>query len=49
MLKRTLLQTLLAGTFIAASGFAFAQEAFDGPTAGPKAAEGKTSWSWPAT
>jgi ribose transport system substrate-binding protein len=42
MLKRTLLQTLLAGTFIAAAGLGFAQEAFDGPTTGPKAAEGKT-------
>ncbi len=43
MLKRTLLNGLLAGTILAASGLgAFAQEAFDGPTAGPKAAEGKT-------
>lgn len=42
MLKRTLLQTLLAGTFIATAGMTFAQEAFDGPTTGPKAAEGKT-------
>lgn len=43
MLKRTLLQTLLAGTALAFTGFgAFAQDAFDGPTTGPKAAEGKT-------
>jgi ribose transport system substrate-binding protein len=43
MLKRTLLQTLMAGTILAATGLtALAQEAFDGPTAGPKAAEGKT-------
>ena len=42
MLKRTLLQTLLAGTALAFAGAAFAQEAFDGPTTGPKAAEGKT-------
>ncbi len=43
MLKRTLLQTLLAGTVLAVTGFsAVAQDAFDGPTTGPKAAEGKT-------
>jgi ribose transport system substrate-binding protein len=43
MLKRTLLNTLLVGTILAAAGLsALAQEAFDGPTAGPKAAEGKT-------
>lgn len=43
MLKRTLLQTLLVGTILAATGLtALAQEAFDGPTTGPKAAEGKT-------
>ena len=43
MLKRTLLQTLMAGTILAATGLAaVAQEAFDGPTTGPKAAEGKT-------
>ena len=41
MLKRNLLQTLMAGTILAATGLtAFAQEAFDGPTTGPKAAEG---------
>ncbi|MFN3281432.1 MAG: substrate-binding domain-containing protein [Tabrizicola sp.] len=42
MLKRTLLQTLLAGTALVFAGAAFAQDAFDGPTTGPKAAEGKT-------
>jgi ribose transport system substrate-binding protein len=43
MLKRTLLQTLLAGTALAFTGLgALAQAAFDGPTSGPKAAEGKT-------
>ena len=43
MLKRTLLQTLLAGTALAFTGLgAFAQDAFDGPTSGPKAADGKT-------
>ncbi|NEX46496.1 substrate-binding domain-containing protein [Pseudotabrizicola algicola] len=43
MLKRTLLTGLLAGTFLATTGLAgLAQEAFDGPTTGPKAAEGKT-------
>jgi ribose transport system substrate-binding protein len=43
MKKRMFINTLLATTLIA--GFAapsFAQVAFDGPTAGPKAAEGKT-------
>jgi ribose transport system substrate-binding protein len=43
MQKRMFIKTLLATTLIA--GFAapsFAQVAFDGPTAGPKAAEGKT-------
>lgn len=43
MLKRTLIRGLMAGTILAASGFAaLAQDAFDGPTTGPKAAEGKT-------
>jgi ribose transport system substrate-binding protein len=43
MLKRTLLNGLLAGTILASMGLsALAQEAFDGPTSGPKAAEGKT-------
>jgi ribose transport system substrate-binding protein len=43
MLKRTLLNALLAGNILATAGLpAFAQEAFDGPTSGPKAAEGKT-------
>ncbi len=43
MLKRTFTSGLLVGTILAASGLsAFAQEAFDGPTTGPKAAEGKT-------
>lgn len=43
MQKRTFIKALLTTTLIA--GFAapsFAQVAFDGPTAGPKAAEGKT-------
>ena len=43
MLKRTLLCGLLAGTILTATGIAaLAQDAFDGPTTGPKAAEGKT-------
>jgi ribose transport system substrate-binding protein len=43
MLKRTLLNALLAGTILATAGLpALAQETFDGPTSGPKAAEGKT-------
>jgi ribose transport system substrate-binding protein len=43
MLKRTLLNALMAGTILGAMGLpAIAQEAFDGPTTGPKAAEGKT-------
>jgi ribose transport system substrate-binding protein len=43
MLKRTLLQTLLASTVLGVTGLAaLAQDAFDGPTSGPKAAEGKT-------
>lgn len=43
MLRRTFMGTLLSGTVLAASGLgALAQEAFDGPTTGPKAVEGKT-------
>jgi ribose transport system substrate-binding protein len=44
MLKRTFVKTLLAGTVIAGLGLpmAQAQMAWDGPTTGPKAAEGKT-------
>jgi ribose transport system substrate-binding protein len=44
MLKRTFVKTLLAGTVIAGFGLsgAQAQTAWDGPTAGPKAADGKT-------
>ncbi len=43
MLKRTVLKGLLTGTILATSGaIAFAQQAFDGPTSGPAAAEGKT-------
>lgn len=44
MLKRTFMKTLLAGTVIAGFGIsaAGAQMAWDGPTTGPKAAEGKT-------
>lgn len=43
MQKRDLLKSLLACTMIAGVGApVFAETAFDGPTAGPKAAEGKT-------
>jgi ribose transport system substrate-binding protein len=43
MKKRTFLNTLFATTMIAGLGLpSFAQEAFDGPTTGPVAAEGKT-------
>ena len=44
MLKRTFVKTLMAGTVIAGFGLspALAQSAWDGPTTGPKAAEGKT-------
>lgn len=43
MQKRTFIKTLLATTLIASfAAPSFAQVAFDGPTAGPKAAEGKT-------
>lgn len=43
MLKRTFLNGLLAATMMAGMSFAaHADEAFDGPTSGPKAAEGKT-------
>lgn len=43
MLKRELMKTLLAGSMLMGISLsAFAQEAFDGPTEGPKAAEGKT-------
>ena len=43
MLRRTLFNALLAGTIMATTGLpALSQEAFDGPTTGPKAAEGKT-------
>lgn len=44
MLKRTFIKTLLAGSVMMGLGLstANAQEAFDGPTSGPKAAEGKT-------
>jgi ribose transport system substrate-binding protein len=43
MLKRTFVKTLMAGTVIAGIGLpALAQSAWDGPTTGPKAADGKT-------
>ncbi len=43
MLKRTFLKTLLTSTMIAGMGLpALAETPFDGPTSGPKAAEGKT-------
>ena len=44
MLKRTFVKTLLAGTVIAGLGLQAAQAemAWDGPTTGPVAAEGKT-------
>jgi ribose transport system substrate-binding protein len=43
MLKRTLIKTLLASTLLVPMGFAsLAQDAFDGPTTGPAAAEGKS-------
>jgi ribose transport system substrate-binding protein len=43
MQKRMFIKTLLATTLIASfAAPSFAQVAFDGPTAGPKAAEGKT-------
>lgn len=43
MLKRTFLNTLLASTIMAGMGIsAGAETAFDGPTSGPAAAEGKT-------
>lgn len=44
MLKRTFMKTLLAGTIVAGFGLtaANAEMAFDGPTEGPTAADGKT-------
>jgi ribose transport system substrate-binding protein len=42
MLKRTFLNCLLAGSILAGVNFAAMAEDFDGPKAGPKAAEGKT-------
>lgn len=44
MLKRTLIKTMLATTVLAGLGMtaAFAETAFDGPTTGPVAAEGKS-------
>ena len=43
MLKRTFLNTLLASTFLAGTSLtALAETAFDGPTSGPVAAEGKS-------
>lgn len=44
MLKRVFLTGLMAGTLLASIATlpAFAEEKFDGPTSGPKAAEGKT-------
>lgn len=44
MLKRTLLKTLLAGSILAGFGLSpvLSETTWDGPTTGPKAAEGKT-------
>lgn len=44
MLKRQFIKSLLAGTFMLGMGVTatFAETAWDGPTTGPKAAEGKT-------
>ncbi|MCU0906493.1 MAG: substrate-binding domain-containing protein [Rhodobacteraceae bacterium] len=43
MLTKTLRTGLLAGTILVAAGLpSLAQQAFDGPTTGPRAAEGKT-------
>jgi ribose transport system substrate-binding protein len=43
MLKRTFLNGLLAASMLVSVSLpTFAQDAFDGPTAGPKAADGKT-------
>jgi ribose transport system substrate-binding protein len=44
MLKRTMIKTMLASTFLASLtlGQAWAEVPFDGPTSGPKAAEGKS-------
>jgi ribose transport system substrate-binding protein len=42
MLKRDLMKGLLAGSMLMGFGLAASAEDFDGPAAGPKAAEGKT-------
>ena len=42
MLKRTFLKCLLAGSILAGASFAAYAQSFDGPSAGPKAAEGKS-------
>ena len=42
MLKRELMKYLLAGSMLMGLGLAASAEDFDGPTTGPKAAEGKT-------
>jgi ribose transport system substrate-binding protein len=42
MLKRTFLNCLLAGSMLMGFGLSAMAEDFDGPKAGPKAAEGKT-------
>lgn len=44
MLKRTFIKMLMASTIVAgfSAPFTHAETAFDGPTSGPKAAEGKT-------
>ncbi len=50
MLKRTLLQALVAGTALAFTGFgALAQNAFDGPTSGPRPPRARPSSCWRAT
>ena len=42
MLKRELMKYLLAGSMLTSLGLAASAGDFDGPTSGPKAAEGKT-------
>lgn len=42
MLKRDLIKGLLAGSMMLGLGLTASAESFDGPTSGPKAAEGKT-------
>jgi len=47
MKKRTFLNTVLVGSVVASLSLpAVAETAFDGPTSGPKAAEGKLRQVW---